>query len=105
MTEDCYSCEFVRTEDNIAQLRGSKYFQANIGDTFKNVKRDLLNGKKVLFSGTGCQINGLYLFLGKDYQNLFIASEDRADINAGFCCITYGILRYRSQTAVRRFIG
>lgn len=72
MTEDCYSCEFMRAEDNIAQLRGSKYFQANIGDTFKNVKRDLLNGKKVLFSGTGCQINGLYLFLGKDYQNLFL---------------------------------
>ena len=72
MTEDCYSCEFVRVESDISKLRGSKYFQANIGDTFKSVKNDLANGKRVLFSGTGCQINGLSLFLGEDYDNLFL---------------------------------
>ena len=42
-----------------------------MGDTFKEVKKDLNEGKLVLFSGTGCQINGLKLFLGKDYDNLF----------------------------------
>ena len=36
------------------------------------MKKDLLNGKRVLFSGTGCQINGLSLFLGKEYPNLFL---------------------------------
>lgn len=31
----------------------------------------LNEGKKILFSGTPCQIGGLYGFLGKDYENLF----------------------------------
>ena len=72
MTEDCYGCEFVRIEKDIASLRGSKYFQAKVGDTFKQVRQDLLDGKKVLFSGTGCQINGLYSYLQKEYSNLFL---------------------------------
>ena len=72
MSEDCYGAEFVRVEGDVAPLRGSKYFQAKVGDTFKEVKKDLLDGKRVLFSGTGCQINGLALFLGKEYENLFL---------------------------------
>ena len=72
MTDDCYGAEMIRVEGNIAPLRGSKYFQAKVGDSFKQVKKDLIDGKKVLFSGTGCQINGLSLFLGKNYQNLFL---------------------------------
>ena len=72
MTSDCYGAEFVRTEKDIYPLRGSKYLQAKVGEAFKNVKTDLENGKKVLFSGTGCQINGLRCFLQKDYPNLFL---------------------------------
>ncbi|MDO4942007.1 MAG: Coenzyme F420 hydrogenase/dehydrogenase, beta subunit C-terminal domain [Lachnospiraceae bacterium] len=72
MTDDCYSAEMIRAEGDITSLRGSKYFQAKVGDTFKQVKKDLLDGKKVLFSGTGCQINGLSMFLGKEYPNLFL---------------------------------
>lgn len=70
MTEDCYGAEMIRIEGDITPLRGSKYFQAKVGDTFKKVKADLLSGKSVLFSGTGCQINGLKCFLGKEYENL-----------------------------------
>lgn len=72
MSEDCYECQFVRVEGDVAPLRGSKYFQAKVGDTYKEVKKDLNDGKRVLFSGTGCQINGLYMFLGKEYSNLFL---------------------------------
>ncbi len=72
MREDCYGAEFIRVEGDVSPLRGSKYFQAKVGDAFKEVKRDLIDGKRVLFSGTGCQINGLALFLGKDYSNLFL---------------------------------
>lgn len=72
MTEDCYGAEMIRVEGDISPLRGSKYFQAKVGDTFKQVKKDLEEGRKVLFSGTGCQINGLSMFLGKEYQNLFL---------------------------------
>lgn len=56
--------------DGLIWLRGSKYLQARVGNTYKQVKDDLLAGKLVLFSGTGCQVNGLKSFLGKDYDNL-----------------------------------
>ena len=37
---------------------------------FKKVKVELQAGKLVLFTGTGCQVNGLKNFLGKEYDNL-----------------------------------
>ena len=72
MSEDCYLAEFTRVTDidKLIYLQGSKYLQAKVGDTFKQVKRDLQSGKYVLFSGTGCEVNGLKCFLGKDYDNL-----------------------------------
>lgn len=53
------------------EFAGSKYVQSAIGATFREAKRKLRAGKKVLFSGTPCQIHGLKLFLGKEYENLF----------------------------------
>ena len=37
---------------------------------FDYSKVELQAGKLVLFTGTGCQVNGLKKFLGKDYENL-----------------------------------
>lgn len=72
MTDDCYGAEIIRVARDISPIRSSKYLQAKVGDSFKQVKKDLLDGKRVLFTGTGCQINGLSMFLGKDYRNLFL---------------------------------
>lgn len=72
MTDDCHGAEVARIEGDISSLRGSKYVQAKVGDAFKQVKKDLEAGRSVLFSGTGCQINGLSMFLGKEYTNLFL---------------------------------
>lgn len=44
-------------------LRGSKYLQSKIGDTFSAVCKDLKEGQQVLFSGTICQVAGLKNFL------------------------------------------
>lgn len=52
-------------------MRGSKYIQSNMGDVFKTVLEDLNAGKKVMFSGTSCQVAGLKKFLDKEYSNLF----------------------------------
>lgn len=73
MSQDCYSAEYIRITDEseMERLRGSKYLQARLGDTFFQVKKDLQDGKKVLFSGTGCQVNGLKMFLQEEYENLF----------------------------------
>ena len=72
MTRDCKAAEFLRVEDvaQLSRLRGSKYVQANMKDTLRSVRNDLQAGTEVLFTGTGCQINGLKLFLGKEYDNL-----------------------------------
>lgn len=61
----------VENVNELNKLRGSKYVQSWIGDTYINVKRLLETGEKVLFSGTPCQIGGLYSYLGKEYENLF----------------------------------
>lgn len=98
MTEDCHSAEFKRMTGDISPLRGSKYFQAKVGDTFRQVKMDLEDGKTVLFTGTGCQVNGLLLFLQKEYTNLLTVdvichgtpSPKLWDIYASYCELQQG---------------
>lgn len=51
-------------------FRGSKYVQSFMGYTFKQVKKDLIEGKYVLFTGTPCQVAGLNKYLNKKYENL-----------------------------------
>lgn len=59
--------------DSLKRIQGSKYVQSSTGKTFSEVKKLLDNGKKIFYSGTPCQIAGLYGFLGKDYENLITA--------------------------------
>lgn len=61
---------YVDDEADIKKLQGSKYVQSNILDSYRNVINDINNGIKVLFSGTPCQIAGLYKYLKRDYDNL-----------------------------------
>lgn len=61
---------YTDTIEGLSDFRKSKYVQSKIGNTFITVKRILKEGKKVLFSGTPCQIAGLKLFLQKEYDNL-----------------------------------
>lgn len=49
---------------------GSKYLQSTQGDIFLQVKKDVMEGKIVLYTGTSCQIAGLKAFLGQEYNNL-----------------------------------
>lgn len=56
--------------DGLKHFRGSKYVQARVGDTYKRAESYLKQGKKVLFSGTPCQIAGLRMYLGREYDNL-----------------------------------
>ena len=58
------------TVEGLAAFRGSKYVQSRIGDTYREAKEFLKQGRKVLFSGTPCQIAGLKKFLRKEYDNL-----------------------------------
>lgn len=53
----------VETTEELTKLRGSKYVQSDMKDNFRLVKQDLKEGRKVLFSGTPCQVAGLVSFL------------------------------------------
>ena len=70
--DDAFNVCHSRVDDiaDIHKLRGSKYVQSRIGQTFSECKDDLKAGKLVLFTGTPCQISALRHFLRKDYDNL-----------------------------------
>ena len=63
---------YADTTENYKKLRGSKYLQSKIGDSYNQVTKFLNDGKLVMFTGTPCQIDGLRCFLKKDYANLLL---------------------------------
>lgn len=60
----------IEDKEDLQKLRGSKYVQSDITDLFKDIRRKLDDGARILFSGTGCQTASLKSFLQKDYENL-----------------------------------
>ncbi|MGL5435344.1 MAG: polysaccharide pyruvyl transferase family protein [Lachnospiraceae bacterium] len=60
----------VETKKELKKFRNSKYVQSDLNQTFKEIKKLLNENRMVLFSGTPCQIEGLKVFLKKDYTNL-----------------------------------
>lgn len=71
--KDIRNVHHIRVDkaEELEYLKGSKYVQSYIGDTFIKVKKDLQSGKGVLFIGTPCQVAGLQGFLRqKNYPNL-----------------------------------
>ena len=60
------------TMDGIAAFRGSKYVQSDCSTVFASAKKDLENGRPVLFSGMPCQVAGFRQYLGKEYENLLL---------------------------------
>ena len=54
----------VEKTKDIEHLIGSKYYQSQMLDIYRNILDELkIQGKKVLFSGTPCQVAGLKSFL------------------------------------------
>lgn len=80
-----YGCRYSNNYENavfdkaetIAELekfRTSKYIQAEKGKIYDDVKNSLKNGKKVLFIGLPCECNALKLFLGREWELLYVCS-------------------------------
>lgn len=72
--DDNHVCRHVavKKHEDLYKLRGSKYVQSIIGNSYREIEDYLKKGKRVLFSGTACQCAGLKAFLGKDYEKLLI---------------------------------
>ncbi|WP_297205158.1 polysaccharide pyruvyl transferase family protein [uncultured Brachyspira sp.] len=71
-TDDWLGVEHIIINDkkDLYKLRGSKYIESNLGNTFIEIKKLLNEKKQVLFTGCPCQVSALYSYLGKDYDNL-----------------------------------
>lgn len=61
----------IERGEDLNLLRGSKYVQSQIENTYQEARQVLQKGRPVLFSGVACQIAGLKEFLGKEYDNLY----------------------------------
>lgn len=61
----------ITKKEELQELRGSKYVQSTLGETFKKIKKYLEDDFLVLFSGTPCQIEGLKKYLKKNYEKLY----------------------------------
>ena len=56
----------------VERMRGSKYVQSELYASFEDVKYELSEGRKVMFTGTPCQIAGLKSYIGKDEPGLLL---------------------------------
>lgn len=67
------AAHFVKVEDKekLKILKSSKYIETEKNEIFKEVQRELMNQRLVLFTGLPCDIGGLKYYLGKDYENLY----------------------------------
>lgn len=66
---------YTETIGGLEPFRGSKYVQSSIGKAYMEAERFLKDGRKVLFSGTPCQLAGLRRFLRKDYGTLLLSVD------------------------------
>lgn len=57
-------------KDGLQEMRGSKFVQSTLGTKFQEIRKQLKQGKHVLFTGTPCQVAGLCSFLGGKPENL-----------------------------------
>ena len=56
--------------EQLSALQGSKYVYSSTEKTYSQTEKALKDGRTVLYSGTPCQIAGLYGYLRQDYVNL-----------------------------------
>lgn len=56
-------------KEDLWRLRGAKYVQSDLEGVFREVRK-CLETRQVLFSGTPCQVDGLYRYLGGRPENL-----------------------------------
>lgn len=59
-----------QTKKDLYLFQGSKYVQSTIGNAFFQVRDFLKSNRKVLFSGTPCQIQGLKKVIRKNSELL-----------------------------------
>ncbi|MDD4716113.1 MAG: Coenzyme F420 hydrogenase/dehydrogenase, beta subunit C-terminal domain [Oscillospiraceae bacterium] len=60
----------VTSPGELSRLQGAKYVQSDLSGVYPKVRSQLKQGRTVLFSGTPCQVAGLYQYLKEPYDTL-----------------------------------
>lgn len=72
LNDDTIDCKHIMSEEysELERMYGSKYVQSRSFETFDDIKMALKDGKKVLFSGTPCQVAAIKKIVSND-ENLY----------------------------------
>lgn len=64
----------VRVEDitDLYKLKGSKYVQSNVTDIYPQLRKDVKDGRLVLFTGTPCQVAAVKTMFKEQPENLIL---------------------------------
>lgn len=60
----------AETMEAVQKMRGSKYVQSDLYSVFFDIKEYIKSGRKVMFTGTPCQVAGLNKYIGANQENL-----------------------------------
>ena len=63
-------CTCVDNKSDLLPLMKSKYIQSDLSNKYSEIKKNLQEGRKVLFVSTPCQVSALKNYLKKEYDNL-----------------------------------
>lgn len=81
--ENFFVHEYISNDKrDLPKLRSSKYLQSNSEGFYKEIKRLLVSGEKVLVCASPCQMAALRAYLRKDYDNLIIVDYICRGINS-----------------------
>lgn len=73
----------------LPEIRSSKYLQSNLEGVYRKVKTILQNGEDVFFCGAPCQIQALYKYLRKPYENLITCDFICRGVNSPKVFLSY----------------
>ena len=81
----------IITDDRgrLPEIRSSKYLQSDASSVYKAIAQRLGEGREVFFCGTPCQVQALYKFLGKEYDNLTTADFICRGVNSPKVFLAY----------------
>lgn len=71
------------------EIRSSKYLQSQSKNIYKGIKSLLKKDELVFFCGTPCQVNALYNYLRKDYDNLITCDFICRGVNSPKVFLSY----------------
>lgn len=75
--------------EKLSELRSSKYLQSDMKALYPSIKKLLQQDQKVLVCATPCQIQALYKYLRKDYENLITCDFICRGVNSPKVFLSY----------------